>query len=232
MSLFGIARRDRPTLDGTMYSDDFQHLNYSGERLDQFDEDVWLAILVIGHKIAIKRPIPITLREVAQRVGIGNGGKDLARIRASIDRMKRCKVDYYAGMIDNHRGPLMDSTDRGEIILPRRLISAFLADQRTGQINIDFAHRMMLDSYLAKWLHGLIQSYGAIFPLSVTWLAGACATQCQTLYGFRAEVRRALRELERRGRIRGWEIGVGDLVYVDPASEEPLASRGSLQRGF
>ena len=232
-ALFGVSKRGRRELKNeTLASVNGYTVVYSGERLDQFDEDVWLTALDHSKNFGLGAKAPITLRGIAQRVGIGGGGKDVERVRKSLERMIHGTVTLHAGPDHEFMGHLVANFKREHdeyvIRLDPDLVGLFARDQFTL---VDAKQRMALDSYLAKWLHGFVRSHIAVFPYKVSTIRKLCGSETKELKHFRADLRSALRELEEKGLVNAWEIDADDLVHIGHDGSASQAKRLSKSAG-
>ena len=229
-ALFGVTKRGRRTVrDELLASVKGYTVAYTGERLDQFDEDVWLTALSACKDFGFGQTVPITLRGIAQRVGIGGGGKDVARVRRSLDRMlegtvtlESPKAGFRGHLISSFR---WDKEDEQYVIrLDPDLVGLFAKDQFT---RIDVGVRMALGTYLSKWLHGFVRSHQTVFPYKVATLRDLCGSEESDLYGFRRKLREALAELESIGVINAWIIDKADLVHIGTNGPIKIAKTAS-----
>ena len=233
-ALFGVTKRGRRTVrDELLASVKGYTVAYTGERLDQFDEDVWLTALSACKDFGFGQTVPITLRGIAQRVGIGGGGKDVARVRRSLDRMlegtvtlESPKAGFRGHLISSFR---WDKEDEQYVIrLDPDLVGLFAKDQFT---RIDVGVRMALGTYLSKWLHGFVRSHQTVFPYKVATLRKLCGSETSELYEFRRQLREALADLEGIGVINAWIIDKADLVHIGTDGAAKLAKTASQRAG-
>jgi hypothetical protein len=219
-ALFRVTKRGRTVVADEIIACqkiDGYAVVFSGARLDQFDCDVWLTIVALSRDFGLGVSVPITLRGIAGRVGIGSSGEDVERIRKSLDRLYKCEVRLDAGRRRWYRGHMISGfgrvDDRYEITLDDKLVELFVPDQFTLLMG---AERLTLDSSLAKWLHGFLATQTAPerFPHKVSTLRELCGSESKDLFHFRAKLRAALADLEGRGIISAWSIDKDDLVRI------------------
>jgi hypothetical protein len=84
-----------------------------------------------------------------------------------------------------------------------------------GWTGLDWQQRRRLHGKpLALWLHAFYATHAVPFPYSVAKLRELSGSQTAAIRRFRQNLRAALKELEAKGAIQGYDIDKGDLVRV------------------
>lgn len=221
-ALFGLVERGtRGHCSGIITSWSGVEVYYEGEALDQADLDVWLQTLhhcrTDGQFVVAKLNAATFLRSLGRAAG--KGGRDW--LFASIERL--------------HRGSISVIADEGRRKYAGYLIAEHVRDEVTGEIRIgispmvatlfgsDFVQipwdiRLLLQTGLAKWLHGYIRSHRTTVqqPHRVTLdrLRTLCGSSRPDLKYFARDVRSAMKEVEQTGEVVEWKVERGVLVFI------------------
>lgn len=227
-------------------------LAIAGPKLDMRDKHVWeTAIQVAKERAAgIGEAFEIELRDFARRMGSANqGGRALAAIWDSLDRLAQCRVQFELGETCKGTGSLLATAYRrdGRIYLrlnPDFAIPALMGDK---QFLFDQARRSSLPTALAQWLHDFFSTHKQSREMDLLYLRGLCGYEGPSR-NFPGKLKLAMQSLmhfaptliasftiDRTGRCSdGWKLRVvlgSDKPAFLPAETEPIASRTPKGRG-
>ena len=218
-ALFGAIRKGRrrylkrekiAALDGI-------DIFFTGERLDQADLDVHLAVLQIMRSRPLGKKIRIPAYQILKVLGKTDTGKNRTILHSRITRMVATAVEVKQGRF-SYIGSLIveafkdEHTHEWVIELNPQLAPLFEADRFTL---VEWDARRALDGKpLAQWLHSFFASHAKPYPITVATLHGLCGSENGALAGFRQELRSALAAV---AAITSWtwEIDDGDLVHLE-----------------
>lgn len=210
-ALFGVVRRGRRP-----YYEDTEitawkgvAIRYTGPRLDQADEDVWLQVLQLHQEqqdAGLGTRFEVSIKGLLRELGRASGQKNREWLRKSLTRLVATAVSVQA---DRHEytGSLVDefvrdeATGRYTISVNPRMAALF----RHGWSKLERDQRLALgQDQTAKWLHSFISTHRAD-PLRIGFdkihaLGGSEAEMRE----YRRSVRRALDHLVVQGTIRAW----------------------------
>lgn len=221
-ALFGLVERGtRGHCSDNITSWSGVEIFYEGEALDQADLDVWLQALhhcrTDGQFVVAKLNAATFLRSLGRAAG--KGGREW--LFASIERL--------------HRGSVSVIADEGRRKYAGYLIAEHSRDESTGEIRIgispmvatlfgsDFVQvpwdmRLLLQTGLAKWLHGYIRSHRTTpqnpHRVSLDHLRAICGSSRPDLKYFARDVRSAMKEVEQTGEVVEWKVERGLLTFV------------------
>lgn len=200
-------------------------LVYTGQRLDQCDEDIWLQLVQL-HQIQGVAPggkVTFTARSFLKALGRSYGSGARERLYGSITRLEACAVslslniegrelEYISSLVQE--AAREKGTDRWGVVLNPKLLPLFAPGHFS---RFDWETRLLLRTDLARWLQGYIASHAAtakhphrIGLERLRELSGARSVMKQ----FRFNVRGAMAELERRGLVQSWSITAGDALEL------------------
>lgn len=222
-ALFGAVRKGRrrymkseqlAALDGIQ-------VNYTGERLDQGDLDVWESILHAVRVQELGSECRLTSYALLKLMGKTDSGKNRAtlhdrivRLRANALEFRQGRYTYIGGLIS--RAAKDEETQEWVIELDAKLRPLFTADQFT---QVEWSVRQALDGHqLAQWLHGFYASHAQPFPLRVETIHELCGSESERMDHFREKLKKALDAVaeasEAHGEAFSWTIKRG-LVCVE-----------------
>jgi hypothetical protein len=233
-ALFGVVQRGcRKMLDKhELPAPPGWRLYYTGRRLDQVDQDIWLEIMHRARTTTPGDTIRFTFRSVLHNLGhLKDGSTGYRWLKDRLEGMTLGGFSY-------------ESQNGSQVGATGSLLRSFRIDQTTGEAVIEtnphirslfesvtylnFTDRLALDSQLAKWLHALIASHVQWMPTKVETLMLQSGASYARLRDFRADLRAALDDLKGRKLIRSWEIGTADLVCINkdgtPSQRRHLAT--------
>lgn len=172
---------------------------YTGERLDQGDLDVWLAVVHLCRRQALGEKCFFTAYELLKLLGKADtGGKAGNRIVLA-SRLKRLQVTgvsiRFAGRY-SYQGPLIASIARDEdthryaITLDPKVRVLFELEQYT---QLEWEVRRALDGKpLAQWVHAFYATHAAPFPMKISTLRELCGSEVARERDFKPKLRKAL----------------------------------------
>jgi len=227
-ALFGVIQRGRrKAVKGEVVAAvKGLDIRYTGWRLDQGDFDVLANALHLASRQQGETPsghIQFTAKGFLREIGrqFGKSGREWLKdsfrrltataveIKIEIGQGYRTESFSYAGsLIDEFYYNIRERTYFLKI--NPKLASLF----DSGWTMLQWQQRMLLQTDLAKWLHGFYASHGVPYPLKVSTLKHLCGSECQRLSDYRGKLRNALSELTRHGVLEFWEIDRQDKVHV------------------
>jgi len=223
-ALFGVVKRGRRAYIKAekLISWGNTTLKYTGEKLMQSDQDVWMSC-VEACKREGKTDIVIPLRELIRLSGRKGGDtkrlwNDLTRLVANAVEIKDGRYTYMGSLIHD----AVKNEDTGHIALSinPRMLSLF-----GGNVtHIDNEKRMALKLDLSKWLQGYICSHQSTFSrphfIGLDKLYNLCGSEVSTIRNFRVAIRKAMTELQGTGVIAGWKLEADVLKFWRPLKEK------------
>jgi len=141
-------------------------LTYTGKRLSQFDESLWLQLVHLcrGQSVSPGHNIHISARALLRELGIkGGGGSGIRRLNKSLDRLMSAVVTLSRGDImlklasPVRRAAIDKGTGRFAVELNPDW-SSLLNEQATY---LDWDTRKSLPTGIATWMHRYILSHRA-----------------------------------------------------------------------
>ncbi len=230
-ALFGAIRRGRRRyLQGEIIAAvDGIRIRQTGPKLDQADLDVWEQCLHLSRQqLGVK--IEFTAYSFLSAIGRhhGKSGREwlmgaFRRLMATVVEIEDGKRAYFGPLL--HHGARDDETGHYVIELNPKIAALYGYD---GWTAIEWQQRLSLSSPLAKWLHGFYSSHAEPYPIKVETLHRLCGSENKQLFGFRRELREALRALETA---TGWKCWIDqeDLVHVEK-KPSPSQTRHLIQK--
>jgi hypothetical protein len=227
-ALFGVIQRGRrKAVKGELIASvGGLHIRYTGWRLDQGDFDVLAhAFQLLSRLLEQSRPgyVPFTAKGFLKGIGRqwGKSGRDwlldsLRRMNASAVEIR---LEVRGGIMPEsytYAGSLIEEFyyDEGEgtylLKMNRKLCSLF----DSGWTMLQWKQRILLQTDLAKWLHGFYASHATPYPMKVETLKYLCGSECGRLSDFRGKLRAAMDELVKYGVLDSWKIDRQDKVHV------------------
>jgi hypothetical protein len=221
-ALFGaVAKGKRRYIDGEQIAAlDGIEINYTGQRLDQGDLDVYESVLHVARMQAMGEQCRFTAYYVLKLLGKTDSGsnretlhKRLMRLKANAIEVQQGRYSYAGGLIDD----VYRDTETHEyvLILNPKLRALFAADQFT---QVDWKVRHALDGQpLAQWLHGYYASHAQPYPVNVETLLKLSGSENLEPRSSRQKLRKALNAVAvvstANGKPFSYDIR-GDLVHV------------------
>lgn len=211
-----------PTPTGT-------EVRYTGERLDQGDADVWLALVHLarerlsqGARAFLGVQIRIPRKTLLRLLGRPNGGEAQKRLDASLLRLQGGVISVrYVDRKTQHRmvysGQLLLPCHRdettGELLLHLNadLVNLFAG----GWSSIVWAERRQLGRrQLAQWLHAFYCTHQAPYPMKLETLQQLSGARMSLDDWRTKQLIPALEAVAATGAITAWRIDDAGLVHV------------------
>lgn len=176
-ALFGVVRPGRRKyLDGEVLAAvEGIEIRYTGQRLDQADLDVWLAVVQVlqNQKKGLGERCYTTSYELLSLIGRSDTGgkkgsrallqKRIERLVASAVTVRQGRYTYIGSLI--RRAARDDETQRWVIELDPGIAKLFAPDQYT---QIEASIRKHLEGkHLAQWLHAFYASHDRPYPMKI-----------------------------------------------------------------
>ncbi len=151
----------------------------TGPKLSMRDKHVWETAIQIAKESApnIAEAFQIELRDFARRMGSSNqGGRALASLWESLERLARCRVEFQIGESCKGIGSLLATAFRAEGKLYLRLNPDFARAALKGdkQFLFDQARRSKLPTSLAQWLHDFYSTHKVPLDLTLDYVIALC----------------------------------------------------------
>ena len=217
-ALFGVVGRGRRRWlhDVEIAAQDGYRVLFTGERLDQSDLDVWLAVKHLCAHAPLGAEVTFSAPELFRLLGKSDGQANREALKRSLKRMKETSVSMVAPSGAGFQGNMIDwwkwdaESCRFSVVLSPRMAPLFEDEDYTLLVN---AQRQQLGKDLARWLHGYWSSHQRIYPIYDTTLMKLCGAQFGRSRDFRSDLREALAELEAAGFLApGWTVDRRGLV--------------------
>lgn len=222
-ALFSASKRRRIVKREELAAWGDTKILYTGETLNQADENVWLQLVHLYRKqcepadLSVRFNAKPFLRELgAKRVGGSNIDRltsSLARLRSTV-HIKHAGAEYGGGLVDDFA--LEEATGRFVVRFNPRYLQLF----GVGHTRLDWETRKTLPTGLPSWLHREVLSHKATethphreYVANLHKRSGAGGT----LKKFRFNLRGAMTRLEDADVVTRWTITRNDaLEFVRP----------------
>lgn len=230
-ALFSVGRKgSRPNLKrAELAAWNGTSILYTGEKLDQWDEDVWLQTLHLNRLQDLPRITYATNRSFLKTIGRPGNGQNIERLHKSLERLVACAVTvqtpahrYVGSMLSSWA--LEEATGRLALQLNPEIAELFSENIS----KIDWEARRALRTDLAKWLHAYVQTHRAIpaqphrVPVQQLLSLSGSTT---SLKDFRYKLKKACELLKAKSVLESWAITPNDaLEVVRPSRRPALAS--------
>lgn len=217
-ALFGVVGRGRRRWLRAVEiaAQDNYRVLFTGERLDQSDLDVWLAIKHLCSRVPLGAEAAFSAPELFRLLGKSDGQANREALKRSLQRMFEASVSLEAPSGAGFAGHMIDwwkwdaESCRFSVVLSPRMAPLFEDEDYTLLAN---AQRQQLGKDLARWLHGYWSSHQRIYPIYDTTLMRLCGAEFGRSRAFRELLREALAELEATGFLApGWTVDRRGLV--------------------
>lgn len=226
--LFGLVSRGarKYLRNHQVFSQQGLSVFYTGDRLDQNDLDVYLALLHLARGKLVGESVTfyVDLGYLLKLCGKKSGGTSIKLLRERIVRLQTGLVilDTPKCLYNNQLlGPskwLKDSNIL-EFTLYARIVDLFPNNAYTG---LNWAVRQHLHNQsLAQWIHAYYQSHVNPLPIRLTTLHRLCGSEATVLTDFKKKVKQAFTKVkeasEKHGESFEGEVvteRLGDKVYV------------------
>lgn len=219
-ALFGVVRRGRrkQLKRELLASWKGSSIRYTGEQLDQYDEDVWLEALHLARvqDLSDENGVQFTARSFLKAMGRKYSGDAAVVLLNSFERMVANAVVVRIGDCE-YVGSLIHSFVRHES--SGRYILKLNPDLRklfdAGYTRFNWKKRRALPTDLARWLYGYIHSHRATksdpHRIGLSSLRALSGSNTE-MKGFRRSVRRAMADMEKAKVVSRWRITAGDAL--------------------
>jgi len=223
-ALFGVMRRgSRKAVENELLASwSGVEMRYSGFRLDQADLDCWLQVLHLARAYPLGKDVRFTARGFLRDIGRKGDGNSHRWLRRTIGRMQYCGVNIRFEDGREYQGPLIQDFFReeasGRYVIRVNPLIAQLFDE--AFVKLSKERRRLLQSSLARWLQGYVQSHKATqaYPhrIGVGKLKELSGSQ-SSLKKFRELLRLSMEELRPAEVVDSWRITEGGaLEFVRP----------------
>jgi hypothetical protein len=217
-----VKRGRRARLEeAVIASQDGYKVTYSGERLDQTDLDVWLAIKHFCAAHPLGTEVEFSAPELFRLLGKSDGQANREMLKRGIKRMHASVVGMLAPSGAGFEGHMIDwwkwdeDVYRFRVILSPKMAPIFQDEEYTL---LAIRQRQRLAKDLSRWLHGYWSSHDRIYPIRDTTLMELCGAEVQVAWKFRQLLRTALKELEAMGFVEpDWSVDRHGLVRATKA---------------
>jgi hypothetical protein len=247
--LFGLVTRGarKYLRNHEIFSQKGLSVFYTGDRLDQNDLDVFLALLhlVRGKIVGDSIKFYVDRAYLLELCGKKNGGTNVELLKERIARLQTGLVvkNDESGEYNNQLlGPskwLRDSNIL-EFTLYAEIIKFFPNGAYTG---LNWKVRKSLHNQsLAQWIHAYYQSHVNPFPIRLVTLYRLCGSEATLLKTFKLDVKRAFAKVKEASQEHGESFEgevisekLGDKVYVTthltPSKERYAKKHGTPKVG-
>lgn len=222
-ALFGAVRKGKPKYLEKIQiaAQDGVEIEYTGARLDQFDLDIWQAVLHVARVQELGCVCRVSVYQLLKILGLVDTGGNRKSLDLRLSRLKATGLNIIFGS-RQFEGSLIRNIGRDTeskqylIELDPHLWPLFAEDQFTL---LDWATRYTLAGQpLAQWLHGYYSTHAKPFPVKVETLHRLCGSEAGVLSDFAKKLRKALNAVaeasEAQGQVFSYEI-LGGLVHVE-----------------
>jgi len=208
-ALFGVVKRGKRAYleNKELMSWGSTSIKYTGARLMQSDQDVWLAC-VEACKRQGKSNVLIGQRELMRLACRKNGNSkrmwsDLERLMGAVVRVQDGRFTYSGTLI--HEAEKDEKTGHIALSINPKMLALF-----GGNVtHIDAEQRAALGLDLSKWLQGYICSHASTWRkphfIGLEKLQKLCGSET-TLREFRRAIKKAMGELQQADVVAGWNI--------------------------
>jgi len=213
-----IQSKDRIFIkDKTLFSQQGITVKFTGERLNQEDMTIWLALVDLAREHPLGNECDFTAYGILNHMGLTDGGRERERLQSSIDRLTACLVKiegnryvYGGSLIDDF--VIDKDTKHYKITLNRQLIRLFGENNWTA---INWEQRKQLrQKPLALKLHEYYSSHARPLPVTLQFLQDITGSQTKEKFKFKQSLKTALEALVKIGFLASYIIE-GDKVTVE-----------------
>ena len=212
----------------TLFSQKNYAIKFTGERLNQCDLTVWLALVDLAHDTPLGVECSFTAYGIIKHMGLKDGGRERDRLEESVRRLAACLVEvkterftYGGSLVDNFL--IDEQTKHYKLTLNRELIKIFHDHEWTA---IHWEQRKKLKGKpLALALHGLWSSHNErSLPLTSEYLHKITGSGNKDKYGFKRDLKKALKTLIEIGALECYdenEFKQGKVTVTKPYKSLP-----------
>lgn len=194
---------------------------FTGKRLDQWDEDVWLQSLHLYRQQELPSKVFCTNRSFLKEIGRSGDGRTIAKLHDSLERLVACAITLKTPE-HLYQGSLLSGwameRETGRLMLSLNKEVAQLFEGNISRINWEI--RKALKTDLAKWLYAYTQTHKATkaqpHRATVSLLRELCGSTA-SLKSFRYKLKAACEQLKASKIVDTWSITPNDaLEFVRP----------------
>lgn len=200
-ALFRVSGSNEDVAHSTVVKAQGCSLSVTGPRLDMRDKHVWETAIQVAKERAssVSEAFEIELRDFARRMGSSNhGGRALAAIWDSLERLAQCRVQFELGHTCRGTGSLLATACRQDGKLYLRLNPDFTIPALTGdrQFLFDQARRKCLPTALSQWLHDFFTTHKQAREMDLLYLRCLCGYEGPPR-NFHGKLEQAMKALKR-----------------------------------
>lgn len=198
---------------------------FTGEELRQDDADVFLEVLHLARDTLLNEKVEFTGYGMLKSLGWGTSTKCYTRLVTTLERLQNGSLTVkFGGNKKGFIGSMVrkflwnDGTETGTdgktrwvAYVEPEIVALFSDDDYT---RLAREQRQRLRYELSKWLHTYYHTHAVPFAHSVKFIHRQCGSQTKELFHFRANLKKALAELQSEGFLTSWLIDDNDLVHV------------------
>lgn len=219
-ALFTVTGADRETGKRTMFKKRLvasirgTKIEYTGELLNQNDEDVMLQAIHLSRLMPLGECVEFTAHAFIRQLGWTINSRSYVRLRDCLDRLKATGVIISVdGETKGFNGSLirkfmwttedgMTKLTRWRVWLEPEIIALF---GPVSYSKIEWDQRLRL-SPLAKWMHAFFATHREPFGYKLVTLKELCGSETKQLFHFRKRIKKALAELQEVGFLKSWLV--------------------------
>lgn len=182
-------------------------IRFTGMQLDQSDFDVWEQAVTLAAKSQLGNYCMFKIKAFLRELGRSDGKSDREWLKEVFRRLMTSGVEIKHGA-HTYGGCLLEfwhdeEADTYQLQINPRILVLYQA----GWTAIDWEIRARLRRKpLACWLHGWLSSNAENYPTKVETIRRLSGSRTTRLYHFRANLVKALGDLQKEGAITSWTI--------------------------
>ena len=207
-ALFGVVRKGRRELmeDVEIASWGDTYIQYTGAKLMQSDQDLWMAC-VESCKRSGRTQVIVTQSEILRLAGKSNSKawlmKTLRRLVATAISIKDGRYTYIGSLI--HDAVRDEKTGHIALNINPKMLELFGA----GATHLEFKQRHALSGDLSKWMQGYVLSHKSSWrkphSIGLDKLQTLCGSTA-TIRKFRQQIKASMNELKTQKIVPGWTL--------------------------
>lgn len=210
-------------------------LYFTGEELNQFDQEVHMQLLHYQRKLPVGEQIHFSLSQLCADMGLSKSGRNTARLREALDRLRNAAIvlkglsdgetiRFSDSLISNFVEKTSEVSSRWVVRFSKEILSVMSYESITF-INLEIDRR--LSSELSKYMHRFLSTHRNPLPYKLETYYELSGSRIATLNNFRKKMRLALQELEDVGFLDYWTIDDHDKVHVVRSTKKSLEAKRS-----
>ena len=207
-ALFGVVRKGRRELleDVEIASWGDTYIQYTGARLMQSDQDLWMSC-VESCKRSGRTQVIVTQSEILRLAGKSNSKawlmKTLRRLVATAISIKDGRYTYVGSLI--HDAVRDEKTGHIALNINPKMLELF----GSGTTHLEFLQRQALSGDLSKWMQGYVLSHKSSYRkphlIGLDKLQVLCGAQSD-IRKFRFNIKKSMHEFKEQKTIAGWTL--------------------------